>query len=274
MSAEGIAIADETLVEAKRAIEAVLLVASDPTPEQLLAQLVELPSEVIAQLCQELADDYDAAQRGFELRKVAGGWRYQTHPDLHPFVERYALEGIPNRLSSAALETLAIVAYKQPISRAQISAIRGVNVDAVIRTLEQRGYIAEFGRDEGPGQAILFGTTSFFLERLGLASIEDLPSLGEFVPSAEVLEALEETLKIDSAEPARPVEDSGAGETEPSDTADPDVATDDAPEPGDATPNSGDGETSDVASIATADDSVEDESGADGENSADDDPES
>lgn len=197
MTADSAAIATETLTEAKRAIEAVLLVASDPTPEQLLAQLVELPSEVVGQLCRDLADEYGVEGRGFELRQVAGGWRFQTHPDLHPYVERYALEGIPNRLSSAALETLSIVAYKQPISRAQISAIRGVNVDAVLRTLEQRGYIAEFGRDDGPGQAILFGTTSFFLERLGLASIEELPSLGDFVPSAEVLEALEETLKID-----------------------------------------------------------------------------
>ena len=196
-SVENSAIAEETLVEAKRAIEAVLLVATDPTPEQLLAQLVELPSEIISQLCSELAAEFEAANRGFELKMVAGGWRYQTHPSLHPYVERYALEGIPNRLSSAALETLAIVAYKQPISRAQIGAIRGVNVDAVLRTLEQRGYVAEFGRDSGPGQAILFGTTSFFLERLGLGSIEELPALGEFVPAAQVLEALEETLKID-----------------------------------------------------------------------------
>ncbi len=191
----------EALSEARRAIEAILLVATDPTPEQLLAQLLELPSELIGMICRELASEYDEQDRGFQLVEIAGGWRFQTHADVHPYVERYALEGIPNRLSSAALETLAIVAYKQPISRGQISAIRGVNVDAVLRTLVQRGYCEEHGKDEGPGQAALFGTTSFFLEQLGLMSTDDLPSLGEFVPSAEVLEALEQTLKIDGDEP-------------------------------------------------------------------------
>jgi segregation and condensation protein B len=192
----------ETLSEARRAIEAILLVATDSTPEQLLAQLLELPSDLVAMMCRELAAEYDEQQRGFELVQIAGGWRFQTHADLHPYVERYALEGIPNRLSSAALETLAIVAYKQPISRGQISAIRGVNVDAVLKTLVQRGYVEEHGKDEGPGQASLFGTTAFFLEQLGLMSTDDLPALGEFVPSAEVLEALEQTLKIDGEDPS------------------------------------------------------------------------
>ncbi len=191
----------EMLSEARRAIEAVLLVATDPTTEQLLAQLVELPADLVAAMCRELADEYETHRRGFQLVEVAGGWRYQTHPDVHPYVERYAMEGVPNRLSSAALETLAIVAYKQPVSRGQISAIRGVNVDAVLRTLVQRGYVVEQGKDEGPGQASLFGTTDFFLEQLGLMSTDDLPSLGDFVPSAAVLEALEETLKIDGDEP-------------------------------------------------------------------------
>lgn len=186
----------ETLVEARRAIEAMLLVATDPTPDQLLAQLVELPSDLVGAMCRELAQEYENQERGFQLVEIAGGWRFQTHPDVHPYVERYALEGIPNRLSNAALETLAIVAYKQPISRGQISAIRGVNVDAVLRTLVQRGYVEEHGKDDGPGQASLFGTTDFFLEQLGLMSTDDLPALGEFVPSAEVLEALEQTLKI------------------------------------------------------------------------------
>jgi segregation and condensation protein B len=197
----------ETLTEARRAIEAMLLVATDPTPEQLLAQLVELPSDLVGMICRELASEYDDQQRGFQLVQIAGGWRYQTHPDVHPYVERYALEGIPNRLSSAALETLAIVAYKQPISRGQIGAIRGVNVDAVLRTLVQRGYVEEHGKDDGPGQATLFGTTGFFLEQLGLMSTDDLPALGEFVPSAEVLEALEQTLKITGDEPTADVAD-------------------------------------------------------------------
>ena len=116
------------------------------------------------------------------LVKVAGGYRFQSHPDLTGYVERFVLEGQTARLSSAALETLAIVAYKQPISRAQIASIRGVNVDGVVRTLEQRGYIAEVARDPGPGQAVLFGTTDLFLERLGLASLDDLPPLAAFVP--------------------------------------------------------------------------------------------
>ncbi len=186
--------------EARRAIEAMLLVASEPTGEQLLAQVVELPVDEVAALCRSLADDYERDSRGFQLVKVAGGWQYQTHPELHPYVERYALEGIPTRLSNAALETMAIVAYKQPISRAQIGAIRGVNVDGVLRTLEQRGYVEEVGRDDGPGQAVLFGTTSFFLEKLGLNSIDQLPALGDFVPSAEVVEALEQTLRVDEPE--------------------------------------------------------------------------
>ena len=131
------------------------------------------------------------------LANVAGGYRYQTDPSMAPYVERFVLEGQTSRLSAAALETLAIVAYKQPISRMQISAIRGVNVDAVIRTLQQRGYIGEVGKDSGPGNAILFGTTSTFLERLGINDISDLPPLANFVPGADIVEALEDGLRPD-----------------------------------------------------------------------------
>ena len=135
------------------------------------------------------------------LVKVAGGYRFQSHPDLAAYVERFVLEGQSARLSAAALETLAIVAYKQPISRAQVAPIRGVNVDGVMRTLEQRGYIAEVARDPGPGQAVLFGTTPLFLERLGLDSLDDLPPLAEFVPGADVVEALEAGLRVDADDP-------------------------------------------------------------------------
>ena len=197
----------DIVTEARRAIEAMLLVASEPTEEHLLAQMVELPPETVRGICLELAAGYDADRRGFQLVEVAGGWRYQTHPDVHPYVERYAMEGLPNRLSSAALETLAIVAYKQPISRIQVGAIRGVNADGVLKTLEQRGYITEVGRDNGPGQATLFGTTDFFLERLELAAIDDLPPLGDFIPSADVLEALEQTLRIDPEPVDAPVDE-------------------------------------------------------------------
>ncbi len=130
------------------------------------------------------------------LVRVAGGYRYQTHPDLAPYVERFVLDARHARLSAPALETLAIVAYKQPISRGQISAIRGVNVEATLHTLLQRGYVEEVGRDPGPGTAVLYGTTVSFLERLGLDSLADLPSLGDFVPDAAVVEALERGLHL------------------------------------------------------------------------------
>lgn len=194
------------LIDAKRAIEAIVLVATDPMQDQLLAQVLELPIPVVRRLCKELADSYRTEHRGFQFVEVAGGWRYQTHPDLAPYIEKYVLEGQTARLSSAALETLSIVAYKQPLSRAQMSAIRGVNVDGVLRTLIQKGYVDEIGRDVGPGQATLFGTTELFLERLGLASLGDLPALGDFVPDASVVEALEMTLRVAPEEPQLPLE--------------------------------------------------------------------
>jgi segregation and condensation protein B len=166
-----------------------------------LAQLVELPVASIEELCRELADEYEAAGRGFALVKVAGGYRYQTHPDLSAYVERFVLEGQHARLSAPAFETLAIIAYKQPISRAQISAIRGVDVESVLGTLLRRGYIEEVGRDPGPGQAVLYGTTREFLERLGLGSLADLPPLGDFVPAPDVVDALERGLRV-SDDPA------------------------------------------------------------------------
>jgi segregation and condensation protein B len=196
-----------TRTEMHRALEAIVLVADEPVEANLLAQLLELPVTRIEELCTELADEYASAGTGFVLARVAGGYRFQTAPDLAPYVERFVLEGQSARLSAAALETLAIVAYKQPLSRAQVAAIRGVNVDGVMRTLQQRGYIEEVARDPGPGQAVLFGTTRQFLEKLGLDSLDDLPSLGDFVPGPELVEALEAGLRLD------------AGETEPPDAA-------------------------------------------------------
>jgi segregation and condensation protein B len=190
-------------IEARRAIEAVVMVADEPADPRLLAQLVEVSPDVVEQICEQLAAEYREADRGFELVKVGGGWRFQSHADMSPYVERFVLSGQSTRLSAAALETLAIIAYKQPISRAQVSAIRGVNVDAVMRTLQQRGYIGELARDPGPGQAVLFGTTSLFLEKLGLNGLDELPSLGEFVPDVDVLEQLERGLSIEpEAQPA------------------------------------------------------------------------
>ena len=173
------------------------MVADRPVELHLLAQLLEVSPDRVDELCAELTAAYEAEDRGFALVKVAGGYRFQSHPDLAAYVERFVLEGQSSRLSAAALETLAIVAYKQPISRAQVSAIRGVDVDGVMRTLQQRGYIDEIARDAGPGQAVLFGTTEAFLEKMGLYSLDDLPALGEFVPDARVVEALEAGLRPD-----------------------------------------------------------------------------
>lgn len=184
----------------RRALEAIVLVSEEPVAPEFLAQLLECSVDRIESLCQELAAEYDVTDRGFQLVRVAGGWRYQTHPDLAPYIERFVLDGQSSRLSQAALETLAIVAYKQPISRAQVSAIRGVNVDGVMRTLTQRGYVDEVGRDPGPGQAVLYGTTPMFLEKLGLDAIDELPALGDFVPGADVYEALEHGLRAGPAD--------------------------------------------------------------------------
>lgn len=183
------------VTDTRRAVEAILMVAELPVEAQLLAQLLEVPVVEVTALCHELAAEYEAAERGFALVAVAGGWRFQSHADLSPYVERFVLEGQSARLSGAALETLAIVAYKQPVSRAQVAAIRGVNVDGVMRTLQVRGFIAETGKDPGPGQAVLFGTTSLFLERLGIDGLHELPALSDFVPGADVVEHLEAGLR-------------------------------------------------------------------------------
>ncbi|MGH9062949.1 MAG: SMC-Scp complex subunit ScpB [Acidimicrobiales bacterium] len=181
--------------EATRAIEAVLMVADEPVPPSLLAELLEMAVERVEARCEALRSAYESEGRGFVVARVAGGYRFQSHPDLAPFVERFAVEGQSARLSAAALETLAIVAYRQPVSRAQVAAIRGVNVDGVVRMLTQRGYVEAVARDPGPGQAVLLGTTPAFLERLGLDRLDELPSLGDFVPGPDVVEALEEGLR-------------------------------------------------------------------------------
>jgi segregation and condensation protein B len=193
--------------DAARVIEGVLMVAIEPVPVELLAQLLETPVAGVEAIIAELKAGYEEQGRGFELVKVAGGYRFQSHPDVSPYVERFVLDGQRARLSAAALETLAIVAYKQPISRLQIASIRGVDPDAVLRTLQGRGYIEQRGRDDGPGQAVLWGTTPLFLEKLGINSVDELPPLAEFVPDAEIVEALEATLRITPIE----AESGGAG---------------------------------------------------------------
>ncbi len=197
----------EVTAEVVRAVEAILLVAQEPVPTDLIAQLVEMPSASIEEVCTRLAETYESAGHGFQIAKIAGGWRFQTHPDVAPYVERFILDGQRARLSGAALETLAIIAYKQPISRLQIASIRGVDPDAVMRTLHGRGYIAPVARDNGPGQATLWGTTQLFLEKLGLASLADMPPIASFVPDASLVEALEKTLRSE-ADPTASAADS------------------------------------------------------------------
>ena len=194
-------------VDVKAAIEAVVLAATEPVPPAVLAQLVELPTTQVEELCEQLAAEYQRDGRGFELARVAGGYRFQTHPDAYAYVERFVLEGQTARLSGPALETLAIIAYKQPIARAHISAIRGVNVDATLKTLVARGYIEESGHEHTPGNPALFSTTSAFLERLGVNSLADLPPLADFVPDSSLVEALERGLRGTDVELEHPGED-------------------------------------------------------------------
>ena len=171
------------------ALEALLLVTDDPLDIATLATTVRRPTAEVEATVRALAADYDAAGRGFELREVAGGWRFYTRADCSEVVERFVRDGQQAKLTQAALETLAVVAYKQPVSRARISAVRGVNVDGVIRTLSTRGLIAEAGTDP-TSQAILYRTTDLFLERLGITSLEELPPLADYLPDIELLDAL------------------------------------------------------------------------------------
>jgi segregation and condensation protein B len=162
-------------------LEAIMLVADEPVSEVLIAQVLERPRDEVAAALRELAASYAGEQRGFDLREVAGGWRFYTRDECAPVVERFVSDGQEVRLTQAALETLAVVAYRQPVSRARVSAVRGVNCDGVMRTLVLRGLVEEGGTDHETG-AILFRTTGYFLERLGLASLEELPELAGFLP--------------------------------------------------------------------------------------------
>lgn len=178
---------DVPVAELRPSLEAVLMVADQPLDEVTLAMAVGYPSEEVAEALGHLAAEYDEQGRGFELRNVAGGWRYYTRDDYAAVVEGFVLEGQQARLTQAALETLAIVAYKQPVSRARVSAIRGVNVDGVMRTLLTRGLVEEAGED-GEHGATLYRTTGYFLERIGVTSIDELPELAPYLPEMDDLE--------------------------------------------------------------------------------------
>lgn len=188
----------------RAAAEAVLMVINEPVTAAQLAAALEVPAAEVAQVLADLREDYDgytgggstglrvSQPRGFELREVAGGWRIYSRPGYADIVGQFVLEGQSARLSQAALETLAVIAYRQPVSRGQVSAIRGVNVDSVVRTLIQRGLVEEAGTEPETG-SLLYVTTPYFLEKLGLGSLEELPQIAPHLPGLENLAEFEET---------------------------------------------------------------------------------
>jgi segregation and condensation protein B len=207
------------VAELRPALEAILMVADEPLDEVALATVVGYPVGEVTEALAALAGEYAEQGRGFELRNVAGGWRYYTREEYAAVVETFVLDGQQARLTQAALETLAVVAYKQPVSRARVSAIRGVNVDGVMRTLVTRGLVEEAGHD-GEHGATLYRTTGYFLERIGVTSLDDLPELAPYLPDMEDLEdELTEALAETSA--PGPVSSESAPEATPEPPADP-----------------------------------------------------
>lgn len=176
---------------ARAAVEAVLMVVDEPIAALDLAAVLVLPVDRVQAILSELAQEYTDQARGFELREVAGGWRVYSRDAFAPVVQRFVLEGQTARLTQAALETLAVIAYRQPIGRARVSAVRGVNVDGVVRTLTARGLVAEVGHDTSSG-AVLYGTTATFLEKMGLGSLDELPALAPYLPEVDALDEFAE----------------------------------------------------------------------------------
>jgi segregation and condensation protein B len=174
---------------ARAAIEAVLMIVEEPVTDHALASALELPVEEIREHLGALESHYADGQHGFTVRNVGGGWRFYSHHAYAPVVERFVIDGQQSKLTTASLETLAVVAYRQPIARGRISAIRGVSVDGVVRTLLTRGLIVEVTKDE-ESNATLYGTTPYFLERMGLNSLDDLPPIAPYLPDATVLDEL------------------------------------------------------------------------------------
>lgn len=171
---------------ARAALEAVLMVADEPVPAVRLATVLGLPTAEVEALLAGMAEEYRADRRGFELREVGGGWRYWSAAAHADVVSRFVIDGQTARLTQAALETLAVIAYRQPVTRGQVSAVRGVNVDSVVRTLAARGLVTEIGTE--PSGAVLYGTTASFLERMGMSSLDELPPLAPHLPDLEDLE--------------------------------------------------------------------------------------
>jgi segregation and condensation protein B len=179
--------------ELQAALEAIMLVVDEPAPSALLAAVLATPEPEVVAALSSLQAAYDHEARGFELRQVAGGWRFYTREAMAPYVERFVLDGQAARLTQAALETLAVVAYRQPVSRTRVSAVRGVNVDGVMRTLVSRGLVEEAGSDHESG-AVLYRTSPYFLGRLGLNDLTELPNLANFLPESTTIDQLEDEL--------------------------------------------------------------------------------
>jgi segregation and condensation protein B len=200
-------VTDDVQAHDTRALEALLFVSDEPLASSVIAQALDLDRRTVDAMCERVATSLEERGSGLVLRNVAGGWRLFTHPETQTVVERFILSSRQARLTKASLETLAIVAYKQPVTRHQVGSIRGVNSDGVLRALTDRGLIEEAGRDEGPGRPLLYGTTPQFLERLGLPSLAALPSLAPLLgadtseePSAAVVDGGHEEEDVADAE--------------------------------------------------------------------------
>jgi segregation and condensation protein B len=205
--------------ELRGPLEALLFVSDEPVSAIRLGKILDATPSEVEKALRELSDEYADEERGFQLRGVAGGWRMYTHPAHHPYIEQYVLSWDTRRLSQAALEALAVIAYHQPVARAGVNAVRGVNSEAVIASLAEKGLIREAGRDKNAGNAILYGTTRTFLEKFGLKDLAELPPLEEFAPDPDTERAIRERLNaldgptlsdedVDDVEPDDEYEDS------------------------------------------------------------------
>jgi segregation and condensation protein B len=204
-------------VTLRGAIEALLFVSDEPVSAARIAKILDTTVSGATEVLTALADEYRAAERGFQLREAAGGWRLYTHPAYHDAIEQFVLSWDTRRLSQAALEALAVIAYHQPVTRAGINAVRGVNSEAVISSLIEKGLVKEAGRDREAGNAIIYTTTKAFLEKFGLRSLDELPPLEEFAPDARTEAAIRERL-------GGPSLDIGAGGDETAESDEDDVA--------------------------------------------------
>lgn len=183
------------------ALEAVLFVTEQPVPARELAEVLELPTSRVDELLAELDERLEARESGLVLKSAAGGWRLYSHPEAYPYLERFSSSATARKLSAAAMETLAVVAYRQPVSRGQISEIRGVDSDSAVHTLERLGLVEEKERLNLPGNPAVYQTSDLFLEKLGLNELAALPPLADHVPPAQFVDSLEESLRPGSSSP-------------------------------------------------------------------------